>query len=164
MGDRMVGCSMMGLLRMGIREGICWAEARLGSSLRRGDEVMRSVAVRDGLLDRNRWFGISTLSSGGEGVGDLEAGVSATDRAIVCAKSAKWPPSTTCRVLGGSNVRGEEWMATGDDRERCMDIIMVPWTVTEDFQTPGTLSTSLTAGGRQRGAKGTKTRALMDGK
>lgn len=28
----------------------------------------------------------------------------------------------------GANVRGEEWMQTGEERERCMEIIVCPWT------------------------------------
>jgi hypothetical protein len=64
---------------------------------------MASLVARGGLLDRNRREReTSTWLSEGDGVGDLEAGVAGADRG------------------------DDGWMATGDERERCMDIIMGP--------------------------------------
>lgn len=64
---------------------------------------MVSLAKRDGLLDllRLEWE-ISTWLSDGVGVGEREAGVAVFDR------------------------DGVGRIATGDSRERCMDIIMGP--------------------------------------
>jgi len=64
---------------------------------------MASFAGREGLFDRRRreWE-TSTWLSEGDGVGDLEFGA-------------------TVAVRGG-----DEWLATGEERERCMDIILGP--------------------------------------
>ena len=127
MGDRMGAWSIMGLFLVGIKVGICCADARLArSSLRRAEVAMASVAVCDGLLDRNRGrWGISTWLSG-DGDGDLAAGVAVADSAGIYKLLAKQTSRKQPRMLNSSDVRGDELLATGDDRERCMDIIMGP--------------------------------------
>jgi hypothetical protein len=88
---------------------------------------MASLVARGGLLDRNRREReTSTWLSEGDGVGDLEAGVAGADWAVVVGGQVSIATRYELLACIPPNIRDDGWMATGDERERCMDIIMGP--------------------------------------
>lgn len=118
-------CATMGFVREELMAPDCWEWPFLAaSSLRRRGGFTVGSARRVGLRDWKRGGrGTSASLSGGGGVGDLDVCVTVGDTAV---SSSTETISTQDKTDAPRDVRVEALvcMRTGDERDRCMEIIV----------------------------------------